>query len=192
MHQNSNVILDRSGVLEKVLNDAKRRKIASEREKEKELSVAYRNDGANRPAFKFSLDSYSSRFAVLHFRFTKAEIYYLLDILKIDSGFVKEFKVRTSPLNALLCLLSRFAVPYRLADISVLLGLSPEVICSSVIKLCNYIYRKYWYLLKIGCYTMPKSRIDDLQSLSGQNYHPTLIGFIDATTVDICEPNEND
>ncbi|GMM38937.1 hypothetical protein DASC09_062760 [Saccharomycopsis crataegensis] len=135
----------------------------------------------------------SSYLCRIYFRFTKQQIYTLIAQLKITKEVCKELGVRSSPLQAFLCLLARLAAPCRPANINILLGIDIDGIRNDAIKLSKYLFRQFGYLSKVGHYSVSKQRIQDVLKVSrdSQPYIRTLYGFVDETLLLTGVPKNN-
>ena len=96
---------------------------------------------------KFVLDNISEDECKTEFRFGKAELPVLAEVLKIPDGFTCVNGNVASGMEALCMLLKRFSYPCRLSDMVPRFGRSIPELSLILSEVCNHIYETHGYLL---------------------------------------------
>ena len=143
---------------------------------------------------RFQLDAMLEDECLSEFRFAKADIPRLAEVLRLPAKFTCSNGTTASATEGLCMMLRRFSYPCRYSDLIPRFGRSKPEICLIVNRVMRYIDEEHRHLLE--SFDQRWLQPDKLEEYAAAIYVKssalrTCWGFVDGTVRAVCRPGEN-
>nr|CAI5867325.1 unnamed protein product [Callosobruchus analis] len=144
---------------------------------------------------QFNLENMSEEEIKLNFRFDRADLHRLMDVLRIPPEVVTDTRNKVNGLTALCILLRRLAYPNRLSDLIPMFQMSVQSLSQIVNKMVNVLMENHSECLdKLNAVQwLNRDKLEFYAEAIHSKGAPmtNCWGFIDGTPRKICRPSQN-